>query len=103
MCSPSATLRSASITQKGALLCVWYPAVLSVVLVFATATQGLLLDCLGLVARRACILGSHQSLTIGEVTLGRLPTLGHFTDSRQKYIFSVCVGEANLLVLELQP
>lgn len=60
-------------------------------------------DCLSLVARRVCVLGSHQSITIGEIVLGRLPTLRHFTDSRQKYIFSLCIREANLLVLELQP
>lgn len=50
------------------------------------STQGTLLDHLRLVAREACVLGSHGTVTIIETALGKLPPLRHCTDSRLKHI-----------------
>lgn len=44
---------------EGALTHIWYPD-------FVAAAQGIPLDLLALVARGACVPGSHRTVTIGE-------------------------------------
>lgn len=69
-------------------------------LVFAAATQRIPLDCLALVAREACVPGSHETVTIVETVLSRLPHPGHRTDTRLKHSPRLSVKEAYLLVPE---
>ena len=45
----------------------------------------MLLDCLALEARGIHVLGSHETIPIIEMVLGRLPPVGHRTDSRLKH------------------
>lgn len=57
-------------------------------------------------AREANVPGTHGTVSIKETGLGRPPTLGHYKDSRQKYIPTLSVGGKKvylLLILELQP
>ena len=42
-------------------------------MVFAASTQGIPLDHLALVARWACVPGSHRTVTTGESVLGYHP------------------------------
>jgi len=49
------------------------PVFMSSALVFMVAAQGIPLDQLALLARGACIPGSHWMVTIGEEVLGWLP------------------------------
>lgn len=44
--------------------------------VFVLATQGILLDCMALEARGACIPGSHGTATIRKTVLGKQPLQG---------------------------
>ena len=55
--------------------------------VFAAATQGMPLDCLALVPRRACVFAPHRIVTFGETVLGRLPPSGDYTDRSLKQPF----------------
>lgn len=43
-------------------------------------------DCLALVARGACVPGSHRSVTTREMVLGMLPPPENQTDSRLKHL-----------------
>lgn len=43
-----------------------------------------------LVARKACIPGPHETITIGKTVLGRISHPGHCTDSRWKHKLSAC-------------
>ena len=52
---------------------------------FIAATQGMPLDHLALWARGACDPEFHGTVTIRETVLGRLPLLGHCTDSRLRH------------------
>ena len=72
-------------------------------LVFAAAALGMPLDCLALVARWACVPGSHKTVTIREIVVGRLTPPKHCTDRRLKRILSFFVKEGYLLVPELLP
>lgn len=63
-------------------------------LVLADAIQGILLDCLALMARGTCISESPGTVTIKETVFGRLPSPGHCTDSRPKHIPSLSMREA---------
>lgn len=71
-------------------------------LVFAAATQEIILEYLALVARESYVSGPHRSVTIRKIVLGRLLPPRHCTSSRLKYTPSYSVKEAYLLVLELQ-
>ena len=56
--------------------------------VYEAAAQGMSLDCLALVVRRACVLGSLGTVAIKERVLGRLPAHplpDHYMNSRQKH------------------
>ena len=68
--------------------------------VFAAVTQGMPLDHL---ARGACIPGSHRTVTIIEIVLRRLPSLGYCIDSTLKHTPILFVKVAYLLIQELQP
>lgn len=61
------------------------------------------LDHLALAARGACIPEPPGAITIGKTVLGRLPHIGHCTNSRLKHNSSLLVKKVCLLVLELQP
>lgn len=61
---------------------------LSRALISTAAAQGMPLDHLALVARKACVSRSHQTITIGERVLGRLPSPGNCTHSRLKHTLS---------------
>ena len=78
LCSPSATLQSVHIPQRGAFTSIWC-------LVLVAAAYGTPLDCLALVTSEASSPGSHGTLTIGKTVLGRPPRPGHSTDSRLKH------------------
>ena len=52
------------------------PQILCLVPWILKLPQGMPLDCLGLVTRKACDSGSNGTLTIGEKVLGRLPPKG---------------------------
>lgn len=54
---------------EGRFTCVWC-------LVFAADTQGTPVDCLVLMAGGACILGSHGTMAITGMVLGRLTIPG---------------------------
>lgn len=82
--------------SKGALTHIWNPN-------FVAAAQGIPLDLLALVARGACVPGSHRTVTIGERVLGRVPSPGHRADLRLKHTPVLSLKEAYLLVLELWP
>lgn len=79
------------------------PGFTSGTLVLTATAQGILLHLLAWVARVACSPKSYETVTIREITLGRLPPSGHCIDNRLKLILSLLVKEAYLLVLELQP
>ena len=49
----------------------------------------------------ACIPGSHRTVAIREVVLGRLPPPGHRTDNGLKHTPRLSMKEVSLLVLEL--
>lgn len=66
---------------------VWCPS-------FMATTEGTPLDSLDLRTRGACDLGSHETITIRETILARLPWLGCGTDSGLKHIPSVSKKEA---------
>lgn len=66
LCSPSALLQLNSFSQKGDDTFVWC-------LNFCSSRQGKPLRCLALMARGACVLGSHRIVTIGEIVLCKLP------------------------------
>lgn len=66
-------------------------------LVLAVADQGIPLDHLALVAKGACVPGSHGTVTIGEMGCDRLLPLGHHTDSWLKHTPSLSVKEPTCL------
>ena len=68
--------------------------------VLAAATQGKTCDHL---VRGACILGSHRTVTIIEIVLGRLPFPRHRTDSRLKYTPTLFVKEDICLSRNFSP
>lgn len=51
----------------------------------SAATQRMPLNHLALVARGACIPGSHGSVAIEEIVLERLSSPGHFADRRLRH------------------
>lgn len=59
------TLENTGISWRGAYI----PVFMSGTLVSAAATQRIPLDCLALVAREACVPGSHETVTIVETFL----------------------------------
>lgn len=52
---------------------------------------------------RVYISGSHETVAIGEMVLGRLPALGYCGVRRQAQPPSLSMKEASLLVLEPWP
>ena len=58
---------------------------MSSALVFVAAALGIPLDHLALVARGACIPGSHATVAIGEMVHDRLPPPGHCTGSALRH------------------
>lgn len=72
-------------------------------LICAATNQGMLLDCLALETRGACIPGPHGALTIREIVLGRIPPPGYCTFNRLKHITSLSMKEVYLFILEFQP
>lgn len=62
------------------------PVFMSGAPVFVAATQGLPLDCLTLVVRGNCFPGFYGTVTIRETVLGKLPSLGHYTDSIPNFL-----------------
>lgn len=97
--SPAAVLQGTSISQSRASTHIWCLRFYVWWLVFAAATQGMPLDHLALEARRACVPGSHGTVTIGETVLGRLPPQGT-ASCRLKCTASLSEKEAYLLVQE---
>ena len=71
--------------------------------VFVVAPQGMPLDCLVLMASRACFPEFHGMVINREMVLGKLPLPRHCADSRLKHIPSLYVIEVYLLLLALQP
>ena len=69
----------------------------------AQATQRILLHHLALVARGACVPGSHRTIAMGEAVLCRLSPPGHHIDSSLKHTPSLSVRKSYLHVLELHP
>lgn len=53
-------------------------------------------------AKGSCVSGSHGTLAIRGVVLGRLPLLGRYADSRLRHSPSFSVREASWIVLELR-
>lgn len=53
--------------------------------ILAAVAWGMSLDYLALVARRACVLGSHRTVAIEEKVLGRLPAPTHCINSNQRH------------------
>ena len=80
---------------------IWKLVHTSGALVFVAATQGTPFDCLALMASRACIHGSQETVTNEETVLGWLPHPVHSTDSRLKHTPSLYVKKAYLIVLGL--
>lgn len=78
-------IQSASIYPRGALISTCYPSFY----VFVAATQGILLDALGLVAIEVSILGSPKTVTTKQTALVRLPLPEHCTKSIVKYTLSL--------------
>ena len=76
------------------------PVFISGALVYVAAAQEIPLKCLALVARGACVPGSHGTVAIGETVPRRLPSLGYCTHSRLKQTPSLSLKEAYLFVLE---
>lgn len=69
-------------------------------LVFAATAQGMLLDCLALVARTLVFLGPI-GLQQSERVFGSLPPIGHCIDNRLKQTLSLLVKEVYLHVFKL--
>lgn len=72
------------------------PVFISGALVFMAATPEIPLDGLALVTRSICVPGSHGTVTIREMVLGRVPSQGTATTN-------LSIKVAYLLVLPLQP
>lgn len=98
--SSYAMLHSASISQKGAFIDVWYWVFTSADSVFMTAAQKIPFDPLALGSLEDCIPGSQGTLTIEEAILGRL-ALPQITlqDSRLKHTSSLSEKESYLFCL----
>lgn len=77
--SPSVTLQSTSIAWRGALTCVWCPSFFSCHPADPTLITRLWRP------GELVILGPTGLITIGEIILGRLSSLGYCTDSILKY------------------
>lgn len=72
------------------------------ILGFMAATQGMPLDSLALVIQGNCIPGSHRTLAMRQMVLGKLPSLRQLTDRILRHIpQSSCKGD--FFVLELWP
>ena len=52
-------------------------------------------------AKKTCVPGFHETVTIGDLFLERLPLLWHYTESRLKHTSSPSEKEIYLLVQEL--
>lgn len=79
------------------------PVFTSGALVLVAASQGIPLDHLPLIVRRAYLPGSHGTATSGGTVLDRVPHPGYCTDSIVKHTSSLSVKEAYVFVLELWP
>ena len=54
------------------------------------------LGLLAPVTRKACVSGLHGIVTTQKTTVGRLPQLGHWTESRLKYTTSLPVKKKSM-------
>ena len=80
------------------------PVSMSGDLVSVAAAQGMPLKHLALVGKGARIAGSHRTVTIREIVLGRLPPPGHCTDSRRKHAPTLSIKKTPIFfVLGPQP
>lgn len=70
---------------------------------FVIADQETPLDCLALVASKACIPESHRNITIRKMVVGCVLPPGYCGDSRLKHASSYSVKKSYLLDLELWP
>lgn len=92
--SPSTSLQSARIPPRAAFIIPWSPVFTSGVPDPTAATQRKTLITWPCEACGACIPGFHGTITTGKASLGRLPSLGHCTDRRQKHMLSLSEKEA---------
>lgn len=67
---------------------------------FLQLHQGTSLDALALWPG-SYVPGSHRTVTIREMALGRLPSPGYCIDNRLKHLTSISVKETCLLILQL--